>query len=191
MTPTVLNALIFLITLVIIVRFFRRDGTWCAERGREAFRYFTVQSNALCGAAALLTCLAPASVPAWLLKYVGTAAVSVTMLTVLFFLGPTMGYGKLFKGRDFFLHLVTPLLALVSFCVFERRALSFRLALLGLLPTALYSMLYLYKVLYAPEGRRWDDFYGFNKGGKWPLSLAAMLVGTFLVCMALMALQNR
>ena len=186
----ILNAAIFLLTLVIVVRFFRRDGTWSAQQGKIAFRYFTVQSNVLCGAAALAMFLAPASPLAWTLKYVGTAAVSVTMLTVLLFLGPTFGYRELLRGRDFFLHLVLPLLALVSFCVFERRALSFPTALLGLLPVVLYSALYINRVLCAPESRRWEDFYGFNKGGKWPLSLAAMLAGTLLICLALTALQR-
>ena len=191
MADRILNAAIFLLTLVIVVRFFRRDGTWSAQQGKIAFRYFTVQSNVLCGAAALAMFLAPASPLAWTLKYVGTAAVSVTMLTVLFFLGPTIGYGKLLQGADFFLHLVLPLLALTSFCVFERRALSFPTALLGLLPVALYSALYINRVLCAPSDRRWEDFYGFNRGGKWPLALAAMLAGTLLICLALTALQNR
>ena len=191
MADRILNAAIFLLTLVIVVRFFRKDGTWSAQQGKIAFRYFTVQSNVLCAVGALCLLLAPGARWAWTLKYVGTAAVSVTMLTVLLFLGPTIGYGKLLQGADFFLHLVLPLLALVSFCVFERRALSFPTALLGLLPVALYSALYINRVLFAPEGRRWEDFYGFNKGGKWPLSLAAMLAGTLLICLALTAVQNR
>ena len=191
MADRILNAAIFLLTLVIVVRFFRKDGTWSAQQGKIAFRYFTVQSNVLCAVGALCLLLAPGARWAWMLKYVGTAAVSVTMLTVLFFLGPTIGYGKLLQGADFFLHLVLPLLALVSFCVFERRALSFPTALLGLLPVALYSALYINRVLCAPSDRRWEDFYGFNRGGKWPLSLAAMLAGTLLICLALTALQNR
>lgn len=191
MADRILNAAIFLLTLVIVVRFFRRDGTWSAQQGKIAFRYFTVQSNVLCGAAALAMFLAPASPLAWTLKYVGTAAVSVTILTVLLFLGPTFGYRELLRGRDFFLHLVLPLLALTSFCVFERRALSFPTALLGLLPVALYSALYINRVLCAPSDRRWEDFYGFNRGGKWPLALVAMLIGTLLICLGLMALQRQ
>jgi hypothetical protein len=74
--------------------------------------------------------------------------------------------------------------------VFEKRGLSFGAALLGMLPVALYAALYKYKVLHAPADRRWEDFYGFNKGGKWPLALGFMLLGSFLVCMALMLLQN-
>lgn len=186
----ILNAGIFLVTLFFTFRFFRKGGAWTPETGRTAFRYFTVQSNVLCALAALLMCLAPLQRWVWLLKYVGTAAVSVTMLTVFLFLGPTMGYAKLLKGRDLFMHLLTPLAALWSFCVLEKRGLSFPAALLGMLPVALYSGLYLYKVLHAPQGRRWEDFYGFNRGGKWPVSLALMLLGSFLVCMALMLLQN-
>ena len=68
--------------------------------------------------------------------------------------------------------------------------MRFSLALTGLLPVVLYGPLYLYKILYAPEGKRWDDFYGFNKSGKWPAAFAAMLAGTFLICMGIMALQN-
>ena len=45
-------------------------------------------------------------------------------------------------------------------------------------------------VLRAPADKRWEDFYGFNKGGKWPISLALMLLGSFLICMALLLLQN-
>ena len=63
-------------------------------------------------------------------------------------------------------------------------------ALWGMLPVLLYGPWYLYKIRFAPEGKRWDDFYGFNKGGKWPISFAMMAIGTFLMCMGLMALQN-
>ena len=68
--------------------------------------------------------------------------------------------------------------------------MTFRQALAGLLPVALYGPLYLYKILFAPPEKRWEDFYGFNKTGKWPVSFAAMLAGTFLICMGIMALQN-
>ena len=38
------------------------------------------------------------------------------------------------------------------------------------------------KVVYAPEDERWEDFYGFNKGGKWPLAYAGMVAGTIVIC---------
>ena len=193
MMDIILNLAIFLITAFIVVFvFFRREHHWDLQRGRSALRFFTAQSNILCAAAALMMCLFPQSQVVWLLKYTGTAAVTVTMLTVFLFLAPSVGEGwtVLLKGSDFFMHLVTPLLALISFCTFEKRGMNFRTALLGVLPVMIYGPWYLYKIRFAPENKRWDDFYGFNKGGKWPISFAMMLIGTFLICMGIMALQN-
>ena len=185
-----LHAAIFLITAIIIVRCFKVDGRWAWENGIVVFKYFTVLSNVLCALAALLMCFFPEPNWAWLLKYVGTAAVTVTMLTVLLFLGPSLGYRDLLKGPDFCLHLLNPLLALVSFCGFERRGLSFGAAMLGLIPVVLYGLVYLNKVVLVPEDKRWEDFYGFNKDGNWPIAFSAMVVAAFLICLGLMALQN-
>ena len=193
----ILNLLIFLVTLALVVLFFRKDGKWEPEQGRFAFRFFTCQSNVLCAVTALLTAVLrlAGNLPewVWLLKYIGTAAVTVTMLTVFLFLAPSVGKDwvkVLLKGGDLFMHLLTPLLALFSFCVFEKQGMTFPQSLTGMLPVVLYGPLYLYKILYAPAEKRWDDFYGFNKGGKWPVSFAAMLAGTFLICLGIMALQN-
>ena len=192
-----LNILIALITLIIVVSFFRKEGQWVPERGKFALRFFTTLSNMLCAAASLLTALAinAGGIPEWIwmLKYIGTAAVTVTMLTVLFFLAPTFGKGALkvlLSGTDLFMHLITPLLALVSFCVFEKRGMTFCQSLWGMLPVVLYGPVYLYKILFALPEKRWDDFYGFNKQGKWPIAFAGMVLGTFLICMGIMALQN-
>ena len=68
--------------------------------------------------------------------------------------------------------------------------MGFSIALLGMIPVVVYGLWYLYKILYAPADKRWDDFYGFNKGGKWPITFTGMMVGGFAVCMLLMALQN-
>ena len=166
-----LNILIALITLIIVVSFFRKEGQWVPERGKFALRFFTTLSNMLCAAACLLTALAinAGGIPEWIwmLKYIGTAAVTVL-----------------------FMHLITPLLALVSFCVFEKRGMTFCQSLWGLLPVVLYGPVYLYKILFALPEKRWDDFYGFNKQGKWPVAFAGMVLGTFLICMGIMALQN-
>ena len=192
-----LNTLIALLTLLIVVSFFRKDGQWVPERGKFALRFFTTLSNMLCAAASLLTALAinAGGIPEWIwmLKYIGTAAVTVTMLTVLFFLAPSFGKGALkvlLSGTDLFMHLITPLLALVSFCVFEKRGMTFCQSLWGMLPVVLYGPVYLYKIMFALPEKRWDDFYGFNKQGKWPVAFAGMVLGTFLICMGIMALQN-
>lgn len=194
----VLNLLIFLVTASLVASFCRKDGKWVVKRGQAAFRYYTCQSNALCAACALLAAVfeLTGTLPqwAWILKYIGTAAVTVTMLTVFLFLAPSVGKGwydvLLKKTHDLFMHLLTPLAALVSFCVFEKRGMTFAQSLWGLLPVVCYGPLYLYRILYAPKEKRWEDFYGFNKQGKWPAAFAGMLTGTFLICMGIMALQN-
>ena len=100
MTDIILNAIIFLLTLVLVAGFFRKDGQWVPEKGKKAFRYFTCLSNVLCAITALLMAVgaAPGPVPEWiwLLKYIGTAGVTVTMMTVLLFLAPSMGRTGLF-----------------------------------------------------------------------------------------------
>lgn len=187
----ILNVLIFALTLTAEIQFFRKDGAWSIGRGIVGFRFFTVLSNVFCAAAALMMCFAPSSAWAWTLKYIGTAAVTVTMLTVFLFLGPNLGYKALLTGKELIMHLVTPLLATLSFLFLERRGMTAGTALLGMLPVLLYGTLYLYNVVYAPEDKRWEDFYGFNKNGKWPVSFAAMLAGAFAVCMLFLFLQNR
>lgn len=183
----IINAIIFVTTLIILILCFRRDGTWQIRPGLKAFRFFTVLSNALCAIAALMMAVSQlgGAVPSFvlLMKYLGTVSVTVTLLTVFLFLGPSVGgYRDLLSGDNLYMHLIGPLLAILSFCLLEKRELAFGTAMTGLLPVLLYGMLYLYKVVFAPEDRRWEDFYGFNKGGKWPISYGAMIAGTAIVC---------
>ena len=154
------------------------------------FRYFTVLSNMFCAVASLFLIFftIAGNIPDWvlLLKYSGTCAVTVTFLTVMLFLGPAMkAYKALLSGYDFFLHLMCPLLAIVSFAIFENRQFGFYVVIYGVIPVILYAVLYSYKVKLAPANNRWDDFYGFDRNGKWPVSLAAMLIGTFIVSVVL------
>jgi len=193
----ILNALVFAATLALLVGFARKDGEWTSGPLRKAFRFFTCQSNVLCAAVCLLTALfgmfGPLPEWVWLLKYIGTVAVTVTMLTVFFFLAPSVGKGwaKRLLGtpHDFIMHLVSPVAALVSLLVFERRNMTFPQAMTGLLPVVLYGILYIRRTQFGPKENRWEDFYGFNRGGKLWLSLICMLIGTFLICLLLMTLQ--
>ena len=199
MIDIVLNLLIFGVTFWLVMRFPRKDGQWMPERWRIAFRFFTCQSNVFCALACLLTAVfaAAGKVPEgiWLLKYAGTAAVTVTMTTVFLFLAPIVGQGwvkRLLTGAvsDLFMHLLTPAAALVSFLLLEKRGMTFAQALTGMIPVILYGVLYIYKTQYAPAAKRWEDFYAFNRNGKLAASCTGMVIGTFLICMALMALQN-
>ncbi len=195
MADILLNLLIFVVTPAVLIYVGRAKGK---DELITAFRYFTCLSNVLCSLTALVTAvsLIAGEMPewVWILKYVGTAGVTVTMVTVFVYLSPAVGkdwVNVLIKGIvNSFMHVVTPLLALSTFCVLERRPMTFGQALWGLLPVALYGPLYLYKTILAPEAKRWPDFYGFNKNGKWKLSFLFMLIGNFLLCMVIMAIMN-
>ena len=156
------------------------------------FRYFTTLSNVLCAlasaAAAVSTAAGGISFGVSVFKYVGTCAVTVTLVTVFVFLAPALGGLKpLLEEEGLFLHLICPLIAIVSYCLFDRAAMPFSFTLLGVAPVLFYGLLYLYKVVYTAEEKRWDDFYTFNRDGKWPVSFAAMLLGAFLISVALRA----
>jgi hypothetical protein len=190
-----LNLLLFLVTTVLYISYFFSEGKTNVERGLAALRFFTVLSNLFCAFASLLMAVALlGGIPprwVWLVKYVSTVAVSVTFTTVMVFLGPQYGYADLFRKRDLYFHLIGPLLALVSFCITERfYPLSFASSLLGEIPVILYGAFYLYKVVLGPDTGRWDDFYGYNKDGKWPISFTAMIVGGALLCVALWLLYR-
>ena len=166
---------------------------------KAVFRYFTVQSNLFCAAASVAVAVyriaagtaaaeADTAIPLGLslVKFVSTAAVAVTFLTVVFFLMPRQGGpGDLFKRYNFFMHFLCPVLAIVSYLLWDKVPSRFPTVFLGILPVLLYGAWYMYHVVTVPEEKRWEDFYGFNRGGKWPVALAAMLAGTFLISLAL------
>ena len=157
------------------------------------FRYFTVLSNILCAVSSFMvavfriTGILPEAI--LLFKYAGTAAVTVTMMTVLLFLGPIVyDYKSLLSGGDLWLHLICPLLAIVTYLIWDKTDVPFWTVLFGVLPVLLYGILYLYRVVLVPEEKRWEDFYGFNKDGKWPLAFAAMIAVASAISIVLWAI---
>ena len=187
-TSLILNILNFVLVAGCIVWGVKKADPWT-----RLFRYFTTLSNVLCAIASLVAVVfglcGPLPLWALLLKYTGTAAVTVTMLTVFLFLGPTSHDWKgLLTHAELFLHLICPLLAIVSFLFFEKTAMPAWSIVIGALPVPVYGAWYLYKVVFAPEAQRWEDFYGFNRGGNWPRSAVAMVGGTALVSLLLAAL---
>ena len=96
-------------------------------------------------------------------------------------------------GNNLFLHMICPLLAVVSFifdCGGEKR-LDPRLTPAGVLPTLIYGAVYFIMVIVVGrENGGWADFYGFNMGGRWYVSVAVMLAATYAAALALWALQR-
>ena len=167
-------------------------------RGFICFRYFTVDSNILAALSCLLLSgyqiafllgkidIIPTFV--YIFKFIGCCAVAVTLLTVVFFLGFVYGYAVLFSGVSFYLHLVCPLLCAVSFVFLEGGRIPRRLAVLGALPVFLYGAVYLPAVLVFSA---WPDFYHFNAGGRWYISLPVMYAAAVAIAFGARALHAR
>ena len=86
------------------------------------------------------------------LKFFAVTSLAVTIGVVLFALFPILLYssGGITDGSvkmtlsSLLLHLVCPLLAFVSFVMFEKTALSFSLVVLAALPTLFYGLVMLF-----------------------------------------------
>ncbi len=169
-------------------------------RSYTVFRYFTIDSNLLCAVSCVfsLLCLprertARIRKASMLLRYASTAAVTVTMMTVLLFLGFVYGYGAMFAGWSLWLHLIGPLLSILSFVLLEsdgpdpeRKHLIF-----AVLPVIVYGAVYLVMAVFiGSEKGGWPDFYAFNTGGRWYLSYLGMAAGTALIGVLLRGLRK-
>lgn len=181
------NVLIVLITIGCMIAYSKRSPM------PIVLRYFTPLSNILCALSCALVAIfrMTGNVPqaVLLFKYAGTVSVTVTFMTCLLFLGPFVcGYKVLLTGPDLFMHLINPVLALISYFAWDKPQAPFISVFLGVLPMLLYGLLYLSRVVFAREGTGWDDFYAFNRGGHWPLSFVMMTIGTFLISVLLWAI---
>lgn len=193
------NMTIIAFTVMCILRFFRSGGQGNMEvMGATCFRYFTVLSNVLLAVTSVFVLIfnmksiksGKEEMPLWAstCKLVGTTAVTVTFLTVLVFLGPTQGYDKMYDDIGLYLHLINPLLAILSICFFNGGfKIPASLASLGVVPTAVYGAVYAVMVLIV---KKWEDFYGFATVIPWYISIPAMLLVTFGICQGLNLLRN-
>lgn len=166
-----------------LVGFFTVGGSGNMQvKKTRAFVFFTVQSNcfmAACSAVMLVfnvTALlrGAAQVPYWFetVKLSATVAVSVTLFVVMLVFVPATGFKPMIEGDNIFMHLISPVLAIITFVLFDG---SVRLApsalAFAMIPVFAYAVLYFVMVMVLGEDRGgWPDFYFFNKGGKWYLS---------------------
>ncbi|MCQ2412606.1 MAG: hypothetical protein MJ057_06580 [Sphaerochaetaceae bacterium] len=195
-TELVLNIIIIVSATLSIGSFFFVAADALGAMGVIAFRYFTIDSNILMSIASICAIIwniknlkTEVEQPRWLmlLKLAGTTAVTVTFLTVVFFLAPMgalshgwRGYLGLFYGNSFILHFTNPVLAIICFTILDKQKLEGKhLGFWGLLPTVLYSFAYVPCVIFL---KIWPDFYGFTFGGNYaiaPISITVMYLFSY------------
>ena len=198
----IVNLAIFAVTAGCLLSFFLTrapEGAILITRGVRAFRYYTTDSNILCALGGLCTAVGmlrrkEGPLPRWitLLKFAGTAAVTVTLLVVFCFLSAVVGgILPLLQGANLYLHLVNPLLALFSLFLLDplpEVPLRFAESLSCTLTVLVYGAVYFVQVVVREV---WPDFYAFNRGGRWPLSMAVMLVFSVLLGLLLCRIHRK
>ena len=155
----------------------------------ELFKYFTIQSNVLSGIVSIIFAVfgirklkgVSSDIPTalYVMRLAATAGVSLTMTTVLVYLGPIFGYAFMLTHTNLFFHLLLPLSAIVSFVFFDTTdKISFRSTLFSLTHFALYAAFYLSVALSHVVNGKVDliyDWYSFTTFGI-PVSFAIAAV---------------
>lgn len=200
-----LDILLFAMVFASALWMFLSGGRALAVSGIGFLKFFTVESNLFVGLAAVI------AIPFEILLlsekriqnplalrviyFTAACSTSVTMLTVFLFLGPTMGFSFMFQGPNLFMHLLTPIAALVRIVFFENseEKTPWIFGLFGALPVLIYGIVYLTNIaLNNGYGNPDYDWYGFAKEGIFLgfLAFAIMIAATTGVSYGILALQR-
>ena len=91
------------------------------------------------------------------------------------------------------MHIAGPVMTFISFVFLETDTkIKLPESLIPLIPVILYGAVYLTEVVIIGEKNGgWMDFYTFNKGGNWMISMPIMLGATYLISFLIRLLHNR
>ena len=210
----IINIIIFAFTVfatvcLIIGFHFMENIDVLSTPSFKSFKYFTVDSNVFAGLISLVYViykLIPAEKKSkklptalYILKLAATTGVTLTMMVTVFFLAPrsTTTYFHYFMNSNLFMHLITPLLCIISFIFFEpTEKTNFPLSFTGIIPMVLYSFFYVPNVLlHLDNGKVLKDYdwYGFLFAGLntiW-FVIPLLFIATWVFSLGLWALNKK
>ena len=168
----IINMIIFVLEVFCLIVFIKHlvDGN---EDNR--FRYYTNISNLFVGLVALINAiiLLKAVVKGKLIyskalsiiKFSGLSMICLTFFTVLFIIAPITSFQLMYSDVKFITHLVTPILAVISYLFLEEKEIfNWKLSLIGIVPTLIYAIVYIINVVFLTT---WPDLYRINTYGLW------------------------
>lgn len=200
----IMNSILIVLEMIVIICAFTVPNFSGETQGFKAFRFFTIDSNTLCGIAAIFLVIYDtfilkgkrSSLPKYVsvFKFVVTVMITITFLTVICWLAPVQGFGRMYGGISCVTHLIAPLLTMSSFFFFEYKKSETSLfleSLFALIPVLIYGAVYLVMVVaIGQDNGGWEDFYNFNTGGFWYLALIIMLVASYAFSLGVLALHR-
>ncbi len=198
---TILHYLIIITTTLAIGSYFIPSFNSLGGNGIECFKYFTTDSNVLAILASLFCLISKYKNKEYkwvkVFQFIATISVTLTFLTVVFFLSPMnaikdgiKGYFLFFSNEIFVLHFSTPVLSIIALLLSNNKY-NKNICLYSLLPTLLYSIIYLINVAIIGI---WNDWYGFTFGGQYnliPIVLLVMYGFTYLIAFIEYKINNK
>lgn len=210
----VLNILIVVLTIFASLTMFlgiryMGDDILLATSKIGMFKFFTVDSNLFQGIISFIFMiyeikLLKGSIKElpkilYILKLIATVGVTLTFLTVFGYLGFIVDGGVivLLKNSNLFFHLITPLLSIITFTLFEKtNKLSFKHTFIGTSSTIIYSIFYTTNVFIHINNGKVDpiyDWYYFVQGGLHQtfFVLPIMLIFSYIISLLLWYFNRR
>lgn len=179
---TILELITFTFMLFALISIFT-DFRFMADVPRMAtipyLMTYTGLSNLLIGLVCLICALYRIiykvdTLPKWLfiVKVVFLAQITITFIITAVYLSPHLGadWWKLYANASLFNHLLTPLLAISSFLIFEKKGeMKWQHCFYSLVPIVIYAVMYTINVYthLNPDGSTslTYDIYGFFRYG--------------------------
>ncbi|MBP5609661.1 MAG: hypothetical protein J6X66_15515 [Lachnospiraceae bacterium] len=164
-----------------LIMFFNTEEGMLTARGFINLKFYTTLSNIFAAMVAVVWIadhLRKKDDPALSLwKLMSAAAVGVTFMVVIGFLGPLYGFGTMYVGSNFFLHLVVPVMAMAEFIIFNEKKMSVKDNLFAIFPPLVYGTVYVINTLI--NGIKGNDIYGFLIWG-YPIGILIFAVICFV-----------
>lgn len=171
-------------------------------------KFYTVDSNIIMGVVALITALEQKKIiegkleklPVWcyILNLVGVVGVTLTMLVTVFYLTPLLGFIMCFNNSNFFLHLVNPILSIVTFIGFENsKEIAFKHTFTGIVTMIIYAVYYcLVSVVnstngFVNEGYDWYGFFAWGLKIGFTIVVPLIIVITYIISLCLWRFNRR
>ena len=178
-----------------LIMFFNTEEGMLTARGFINLKFYTTLSNIFAAVVAVIWIIDHLrkkdnpSIALW--KLMSAAAVGVTFTVVIGFLGPLYGFGTMYVGSNFFLHLVVPVMAMVEFIIFNEKKMSVKDNLFVIFPPLVYGTVYVINTLI--NGVKGNDIYGFLIWG-YPIGILIFIVicfAAFMIGLALLFINSK
>ena len=209
----IINICIAITTLIMIILGYAgiKFTSGCESyeaTGMPIFKFFTVQSNMLMGIVALIFAIKEIQllkgkitqipIQHYIAKMAATTAVGLTFLVVFAYLGPVSKGGllALLQNSNLFLHLIIPVVSILTFILFERTSIIKRKhTIYGLVSTVLYAIYYVINLSFHIENGKVSpvyDWYKFVQNGIWTviIVLPMMLLVTYIITLIIWKINN-